>query len=209
MSEAQTKSVRDLENLYSIVIGLGLWHAIINLIDTTRETLPIKLESVPFFLAFLVTLIPFYHGSLRHLEMAYVESGGNRVRTGALLGDFIILFIESCLLLAVAILLPKPRFFAWGLAILLGLDAIWGFSVYQVFSGKVKLEAELCWAKINILAFLVLVIYLVTTGIFLRKADGGQPELPIVIPLVSVVRTGFDYLLCWGFYFPASSARDK
>ncbi|PKP58792.1 MAG: hypothetical protein CVT89_02260 [Candidatus Altiarchaeales archaeon HGW-Altiarchaeales-2] len=112
MNEAQANSVRNLENLYSVVVGLGLSIAILNLIDTTRGAVPIKLELVPFFLAFLVTIIPFYHGALRHLDTTYIEKGGKQIRTGALLFDFSILFIESCFFIGLAVLLPTPQFFA-------------------------------------------------------------------------------------------------
>jgi hypothetical protein len=121
-----------LENLYSVVVGLGLSLSIFNLIDTTRTPIPIKLELLPFFLAFIVTLIPFYHGALRHLDITYVEQGGKQVRNGALFADFAILFIEGCLLLALAVLLSTPQFFAWGLAALLAIDTIWGFAAHLV-----------------------------------------------------------------------------
>ncbi len=204
MSEAQANSVRNLENLYSVIVGLGLSLAIFNLIDTTRGAVPIKLELVPFFLAFLVTLIPFYHGALRHLDITYVEKGGKQVRTGALLADFSILFIESCFLLALAVLLPTPQFFAWGLATLLSIDTIWGFAAHIGFSQEVKPKAELRWALINLITTGVLVIYFGAIGIFPPTAGASEPKLAIGILSVSVVRTVIDYALCWNFYYPSA-----
>jgi lysylphosphatidylglycerol synthetase-like protein (DUF2156 family) len=165
---------------------------------------PIKLELLPVFIAFLVTLIPFYHGALRHLDMTYVEQGGKQVRSGALLADFTILFIESCLLLALAILLPTPQFFAWGLAALLTIDTIWAFFAHLCFSQAVKPKAELRWGLINLITTGVLVMFFVMIGIFPPMVGGSEPKLGILILTVSVVRTVIDYAWCWDFYYPSA-----
>lgn len=204
MNEAQKNSVRNLENLYSIVVGLGLSLAIVNLIDSTRAPIPVKAELVPFFLAFLVTLIPFYHGALRHLDITYVEKGGKHVRSGALLADFAVLFIESCLLLALALLLPTPQFFAWGLAVLLAVDTIWAFSAHLAFSPDVKPKAETRWALLNLITTAVLTIYLVLIGALPPTPGPGDAKLMIGILVVSCVRTVIDYALSWHVYYPSS-----
>ena len=204
MNEARTNSVRNLENLYTIVVGLGLSLAIFNLIDTSRGAVPIKLELLPFFLAFLVTLIPFYHGALRHLDITYVEQAGKQVRAGGLLADFTALFIESCLLLALSLLLPTPQFFAWGLLILLAFDSIWAFAAHLGFSQDRKPKAEPRWASINLVTTGVLAICFVIIGIFPPTAGTGEPKLAICIIAVSVVRTVVDYVSCWEFYYPSS-----
>lgn len=202
MNEAKANSVRNLENLYTVVVGLGLSLAIYNFIDTTQKPVPVKLESVPFFLAFLVTLIPFYHGALRHLDITYVERGGRQVRSGALLADFIILFIESCLFLGLAVLLSTPQFFAWGLVILLTVDAIWGFAAHIGFSQEVKPKAEVRWAFINFIATVVLVVYLVMSDVWPSKVGTTATKLGIFVVAVSFVRTVIDYSACWNFYYP-------
>ena len=195
MKEAQKNSVRNLQNLYSIVAGLALSLSLYNLIDIYREGLPFKFELLPFFVSFLVTLIPFYHGALRHLDATYIEQDTRQVRGGALLADFVILFIESCILLSIAVLLPKPQFFAYGLVILFALDSIWGFIAHFVFSQVAKTKAEVRWALINIVTALTLSVCLIIISIF---------QLWIIILSVSVIRTVVDYVLCWEFYFPKS-----
>lgn len=204
MKEAQKNSVRNLQNLYSIVVALGLSLSIYSLIDTSLEGVPFKLELLPFFASFLVTLIPFYHGALRHLDATYVEHDGIKVRKGALLADFALLFIESCILLGLAVLLPTPQFFAWGLVALLALDTIWGFLVRLVFSQDVKPKPELRWALINLITLLVLSVSYVIIDIFPPVSGVGEPKLWVIILLVSVIRTIVDYVLCWDFYFPKS-----
>jgi hypothetical protein len=204
VKEAQKNSVRNLQNLYSIVVGLGLSLSIYNLVDTSREGVPFKLELLPFFFSFLLTLIPFYHGALRHLDATYVERGGRQVRSGALLADFALLFFESCILLGLAVLLPIPRFFAWGFVILLTLDTIWGFLVYLVFSQDAKPKPELRWALINFVTAVILSICFVIIDIFPPVAGAGELKLWVIIFSVSFIRTIVDYRLCWNFYFPKS-----
>jgi hypothetical protein len=204
VKEAQTNSVRNLQNLYSIVAGLGLSLSIYTLIDTSREGVPFRLELLPFFGSFLVTLIPFYHGALRHLDATYVEQGGRQVRSGALLGDFLLLFFESCILLSLAVLLPTPQFFAWGFVTLLTLDTIWGFLVYLVFSQDAKPKPELRWALINLVTAVILSVCFVIIDIFPPVASAGELKLRVIIFSVSFIRTIIDYWLCWDFYFPKS-----
>jgi hypothetical protein len=205
MKESQKNSVRNLEYLYSTVVGLGLSLAIYNLIDTTREAVPFKLELLPFFFTLLITLIPFYHGALRHLDVTYVEEGGKQVRKFALLIDFSALFIESCLLLALAVLMVKPPFFAWGLVALLAFDTIWAFSAHLGFSQDVKPKAELRWTIINLITVIILSVYLVVFDFIPPLTYVSDAKIWVGILGISILRTVIDYWLCWDIYYPSSS----
>ena len=68
----------------------------------------------PFLLsaALLVTLIPFYHGALRHLDEQYAGAGARQAR-GFVLVDFLVLFLESCVFLALAVSIARPEVFGW------------------------------------------------------------------------------------------------
>jgi len=201
MNEAQKNSVRNLQYLYTTVIGLGLSLAIYNLIDTTRVYIPLKLEFLPFFFTFLITLIPFYHGALRHLDITYIEQGGKQVRNGALMIDFLALFIEGCLLLILALIVVKPMFFVWGLVVLLAFDTLWAFTAYLGFSQDLKLKAEPRWAIINFITAIGLSILLIFVPPCLDILDS---KLVVLIPLVALIRTVIDYIWCWNYYYPSS-----
>ena len=73
MEKPQDNSVKNLEHLYTTVVAVALSLAIYQLIDTTGGKIQFRLELVWCFLTFLVTLIPFYHGALRHLDITYIE----------------------------------------------------------------------------------------------------------------------------------------
>jgi len=203
MNESKTNSVRNLENLYTTVVALALSLAIYNLIDTTRATIPFKLELLPFFAAFLVTIIPFYHGALRHLDITYIEKGGKQLRKGALLIDFSALFIESCVFIVLAVLLLTPLFFAWGLVILLVFDIIWVFIARLGFSQDVQPKAELRWALINLIVVVTLSIYLIIFNFVPRAIYVSDLKLSAGILGFSLLRTIIDYACCWNVYYPS------
>jgi len=154
----------------------------------------------------LITLIPFYHGALRHLDVTYVEEGGKQVRKFALLVDFSALFIESCLLLALAVLIVKPPFFAWGLVVLLAFDTIWALSAHLGFSQDVKPKPELRWAIINLFTVIILSIYLVILDFVPPLTYASDPKIWVGILGISILRSTIDYWLCWNFYYPSLSS---
>lgn len=204
MSVAQTNSVRNLEHLYTTVVALALSLAIYNIIDVTREGVPFKLELVPIFFAFLVTLIPFYHGALRHLDITYVEEGGRHVKKYALLIDFSALFIEGCLFVILSALLSRPLFFVWGLVTLLAFDTIWGVVAYLGFSRMGKSKPELTWALINLVSTIVMSVYLVVLGFVPSAENANDLKLTVGILAFSLLRTVVDYVLCWNTYYPSA-----
>ena len=199
MDTPQTRSVQNLENLYSVVIGAGLSLAIFVVVDSGRSPVPLKLELLPYFLSYLVTLIPFYHGALRHLDSVYIENSGP-VRSGALLLDFLGLFAESCVFLALAVLLPAPQVFACGVVVLLLVDIIWGLLAHIAVS---KQRAEVTWAYINIITAVVLTLVLVLLGAFPPSHTASDVRLSVSILFITLARSAIDYGLNWKFYYPS------
>jgi hypothetical protein len=72
--------------------------------------MPLQWQAVPYLVAYLVILIPFYHGALRHLEVTHVS--GSATNPVSLLMDWGLLFIESCMFLVLAMLIGRPRAFS-------------------------------------------------------------------------------------------------
>src|SRR6266478_5281319 len=96
-------SVKQLSELYNIVTGVALALAITKLIDPHAVSVPVKGDLIYAFVAFLITIIPFHQGAGRILYATYVENGGStQVKHGALALDFLILFVEACLFVALA-----------------------------------------------------------------------------------------------------------
>lgn len=204
MESAQQNSVRSLQALYSVVVGLALAAALDSVIDPVSGAVPIRFEALPLLLALIITLIPFYHGALRHLDITFIEEGGKHVRSGALLVDFVILFLEGCVFLALARLLTQPQAFAWGLLTLFVIDIVWAVAAHFAFTAPGEGQAELQWLQNNAAAAVVVLVYtLVTVSVF--TASEREIFLSWGIAAIALARTIVDYKRSWYFYYPAST----
>lgn len=208
MHEPRQNSVTQLAELYNVVIGIALSLAIVNLIDESARPLPIHKDRLFGFIVFLVTVIPFYHGAVRHLFSTYVEYGGSsRIRNGALMLDFVLLFLEGCALVAMALLLGDIEVFLWGYVSLLIIDSAWGFLAWLAFTGASGQFAEKKWMFINCVTGLLIVVLM---PLFLNGASSSFDvrELGALLA-VAIGRTIADYAFCWNFYFPAGEGPAK
>jgi len=203
MDEGQKNSVKNLQNLYSVVVGVALSLAIVRVIDTELAPVPVRYESLVLLVAYVVTLVPFYHGALRHLDTTYVEQGGKHVRGGALMLDFAILFLEGCLFLGLAALVETPAFFAWGLLTLLVVDVVWGIVAHLAFTKQTTDKAELKWVQNNLAFALLLLLYLGALGVI--PPDGRTTDWALTSGVlgIALARTFVDYYRSWQFYYPS------
>src|SRR5687767_6528182 len=79
------RSVVHLQGLHTVVVGVALFIAINKLVDAEADV-PTHFGALPYFVAYLVTLVPIYHRALRHLDVAYLEGDGHP-RAEALMVD--------------------------------------------------------------------------------------------------------------------------
>lgn len=191
-------TVRSLQALYSVVAGAALGLAINGFVDPTREAV-IPTHALPTLFALVITLVPFYHGTLRHFESVYVEEPrrtGESERSGRLFLDFALLFVEGCLLLAAAKLVERPVAFTVALSLVCLVDVIWGYTGLLISN---QVRASTTWARINTMASTAF------AGLvwFQLAVEPDAWVLPILVLVVSVIRTLIDYVTGWGFYFPS------
>jgi len=203
MGEARKNSVSQLSELYNVVIGIALSIAIYNAIDTKAYGIPIHAEFVSNVASVLILIIPFYHGAVRHLFATYVEDGGStRIKSGALLADFVLLFIEGCVFVMIASLVSVTTKMAWAVVALLLLDTTWGFLAWLAFTGAQAQYAEKKWAVINTFTAVgIIVILIFGESVFRMNEIAAQLGLLAILCLRTIV----DYWQCWDFYFPAQS----
>jgi hypothetical protein len=193
-------NVRSLVNLYTVVIGVALSLAVIGIVDTEHGLASATPSSILLFVAFVATLFPFFHGALRHLDDAYIENP-THIHDGALVIDFILLFIHAMAFVVLSVLLKKPTHFAWVLLILISIDVVWGIFATFASSTRGDLKAESKWTIINFIFVGISATYLVKNDIYLDDLE--QPlKLAIPIAFASVLRTIADYVWCRNFYFP-------
>lgn len=194
-------SVRSLVNLYTVVIGVALSLAVVGLIDVAKGIESITLVTGSLFVAFVATLFPFFHGALRHLDDAYIENDSQHIRDGALVGDFILLFLHALAFVVLSLLLNKPGHFAWVLSIVLTIDVFWGFYAFLASSSRATPSAELRWAIINLVFVATVVSYLINQGIYLAELE-APIKLAVPIAFACIIRSLVDYVVCRSFYFP-------
>jgi hypothetical protein len=195
---APTSSVRYLRDLYSVVAGLALSIAVSRLVEARGNSPALDWETTPSLLALLLTIVPFYHGSLRYLDRTYEEAGPGWARPALVLWDFAVLFVEACVLLAAAALISNPYSFAIAIASLWLLDVAW----VAVGSRLLRLGNPVVWGAINVAAATLFVSAA-------RLAEGvglGAVGLGSSLLAISAMRTALDYWTAREFYFPPGSA---
>jgi hypothetical protein len=194
-------SVKSLVNLYTVVIGVALSLAVASLIDVNKGLHVVTLPSAFLFIAFIATLFPFYHGALRHLNDAYIENDNPHIKDGALVLDFILLFLHALVFVVLSLLLRKPGHFAWVLVGVLAIDVIWGIFTHFASSSKGNLTVESKWAIINFTFVGLSTWYLVANDIYFEELF-DPVKLSIPIAFACVLRSLVDYVWCRALYFP-------
>jgi hypothetical protein len=188
------RSVDSLQQIYAVVIALAIAQAIQSLLkDPVPGTLlgPSQiLVGLPAFVAFLVTLVPFWHGMNRHLDRCYLEKKSSVVQ-GALLFDFVTFFLEASLLFAAGWSLRSGIYSFAALGGLLFADSLWGFISHQIHFPGQKSHVRR-WSAIN-LAAIVMAILIV---------DYSFQHKLLMLMMIAIVRSIVDYAFCWDFYFP-------
>lgn len=200
--EARSNSVKQLCDLYRVVIAIAVGLAFHNIIDTNVTPIPVKLDQLVTFLSLILTVIPFFHGAVRHLFATYAEGGGStRIKNWAILIDYYLLFMEGGLFVALASTLADTMAFLVILTLVLGLDCIWGVLAAIGFAGTRSQKAEIKWAIINFGAVVVLVALLLFAPVLLQLGLTDR-YLQWLILLIASVRTVIDYALNLSFYCP-------
>ena len=188
------RTVRNLENLYSVVVAVGLTLAVQQLI-VIGEGVEFRWGALPAVIAYVVTLVPFYHGAERHLEDAYVDNPRQGANPRRLLFDFVVLFVEACVLLAAAAVVHFPRALLAALVVLWVIDIAWGVSARLIFRLK---DEVLKWAMVNSGAVAVF------GGLWLVAELSDLADLTVgwALLAISLMRSVVDYATSWEFYFP-------
>jgi hypothetical protein len=193
-------SVKQLSELYNVVIGVSLSLAITKVVDPDADSIPIRPDILLNFMSFLVTVVPFHQGAVRHLFATYVENGGSgRIKTGALAFDFMLLFFHACIFVALSLVIPNTQLFTNTLMFLLLVDSVWGVLAHLAFTGAQAQIAEKKWALIN---FTIVVLLFLVSRFGPKLLDGWGNQMQQTIFVICVARTVIDYVLAWSFYYP-------
>ena len=184
------KSVTGLSELYTVIVGLALALGVGSVVGS--EGPAPELPNVLIGIAVVVTLIPFYHGGLRHLRETYSDDAV--VKPFLILWDFLLLFVEACILLAAASSLHSTQRVGILLVALWLVDVVWVAGA-RLLGQQPPVE----WAFSNVVAVIAVALLLLAPRVV--DVDGAAQAALLLI--ISVLRTVADYYLSRGFYFPA------
>lgn len=198
MSDRRKKSVSNLSSLYTVVMGIALSIGISRVVGATDGIASVSMALILLFMAFFVTLFPFYHGAMRHIDDAYIECENPTDKDLILLFDLFLLVLHGIAFVILALLLDYPSQFAWVLLVVLGIDVIWG--IFTHFTAPTG-DGEWKWALINGVTVLLGAGLLITFDIYL--GEFAYPDkLAFWIFVVATIRSICDYFFCRDFYFP-------
>ena len=124
-------SVRNLQELYTVAVGMALTLAITRIVPEAGSPVVV---SLPNLVAYVVTLVPHYNGAMRHLDVSYRGARTGTVREGAPLVDFFLLFIEACLFLALASAIKNTAQALWTVLALFAVDGLWRMAASWIFA---------------------------------------------------------------------------
>jgi hypothetical protein len=191
------RSVKSLQGIYAIIIALAMGQAINTLIkvpNTAQLRFWIDITpQLPAFAAFVALLVPFYHGMNRHLEICYIEKTAKVVKA-ALPIDFVVFFLESALLFAFAVSLDARLEGFIILGILLVFDCIWVITSHLIHYRGLD-STIVWWAVLNVATAIL--------GFLNFKNQMYTEDTKLILMMfLSFARTGVDYWICRGIYFP-------
>ena len=195
------KTVEGLQRLYVILIALALTTGVkvllesIGVIDNNISVINklIQFNAIILFVAFLLTLIVFYHGMNRHLEETFLLTDDIVNQRETLMIDMVVFIIESGLLVTMAYGITKPLLFFYAWSALLLIDIIWTLVVWRIH----KKENPM-WA--------------INNAIFLIIAWASFMCFELIvwfIACIEILRNIVDYIINWRFYFPKVTIEEK
>lgn len=196
----KANAVRNLVSLYTVVIGVALSLAVVTVIDPNAGLSSVDSSSLLLFAAFVETLLPFYHGALRHLDDAYIENPKDAIGDSVLIVDFVLLFFHALAFVVLALLVRQPAQFAWVLISVLVIDVVWALITYAASSAANR-GAEGRWGLINLTFVAIWASYLVANGIWF-ESQVIDNSLSVLLAISCLLRTVMDYVWCRDFYFP-------
>jgi len=202
---ARERSVNNLQLLYTIVVSLAITHTLKDVgkvISSAGLTNFMGFYNELFmFISFMFIVIPFFHGANRYLDATYV-TGERNARHYALLIDFVALFIEGLALFVLGMVIINFNVFYSFLVGLLVFDIIWvGSTSLTGESESDKVFKFKKWAVINAIAVAAILIS-VWSNLW-----PSQLIKSIMLVLIVISRTIYDYVSVWGFYYPLPAPR--
>jgi len=204
LKQARTRSVDNLQRLYTFVVSLAFAESLRRAFLTTTNNVDLSTSHSGKWMmcgALIITAIPFYHGANRYLDATYVTGERASNTRFSLMIDFLFVFLQALLMFTLALLITagdssvdqtNHRLFYWGLALLLSIDILWIFITRYTTRDDPSRPKKLQFRKWAIINIVTVIIILVLVYFAMWKG------LLVLLSARSVV----DYLIAHDFYYP-------
>ena len=202
------KSIDTLQQFYSTIVALAVGSWLRTLVPLLQDAFHNNdteqvWKMAAISIAFLSTIVPFYHGMNRHLYESHVHQFDTEAQShpGWLLVDVFAFILESGLLFAMGLNIDKPNAFLLLWTSLLIFDIIWSVAIWKIKKGD-----NPRWAKNNFILLSIawgfwLGLSLLTESLLVKACT---------LAVIEVIRSIRDYRINWRYYFPwACEKQDK
>ena|SRR3990172_7533638 len=200
--EARKRSIDNLQRVYTVVVSLAIAESLRRLFasqDPPAFSLP--LPATIAAMALIVTVVPFYHGANRYLDATYV-TGQRGAKSGALMLDFVAIFVEGIVFFLLALLVGSEASFYTLLSGLFLFDAAWVGLTRLTSEGRDEPGSKyVIWAGANVLAA-VLLLLSHWSNLLNWEFWSSQNVRTLASGAIALGRTIFDYASVWSFYYP-------
>lgn len=211
-SDAQRSAIDALQKFYSVIIGAAFTGAVLKLLENFSFTdwSTKQISQAALFVAFIFTIVPFYHGTERHLFEAHIrrntEGWGEGGKPTPLLLDVAVFMALGAILFAMGRSTSDPgQFFSFWVALLI-VDILWSIAVWRSNKGKWPRWAinNFAWLALAIALWFLLIPALTSIPCIVAASAlcGGVFVKTAVVAFAEIGRTVIDYHLYGDFYFP-------
>jgi hypothetical protein len=192
------------EELYAIVVGLGLALAVEQVIDLSRSGLPVATEHIPVFLGYLNIAFALAHASVRYLQLAYVESALGSMSRGRVVADLVLGVGHFLWLMALSFLIGRPiAFVSVAILLLIGRpvrDAL------LALGHRPRLEFDRKVAAIHVVTIAALVVTLAVSAVAPAATEVWVARFGVLA--ASLVFGLGMYVFAFSFFFPTVGPSD-
>ena len=207
-------SVEPLKTLYAVIVALALTKGIELFLVPADVTTGFRLDGLKerkidewiVFAVFVVTLVRFFHGAVRHLHVRYKDQAETikHLELSALF-DFALLSLEGILFLTLAHVQQYLGNFILVYIILLTVDVAWAqTALWTSFGGK-KFPGYLrVWRNNNTWAVVALLGL-----VLLAPKSLTSLTLSVVFAMIILLNSLVDYWKALRFYFPGTQVTNK
>ena len=196
-------ALRFFEELYAIVVGLGLALAVEQIIDLDRDGVPVTLQHLPVFLAYLNFAFPLAHSSARYLDLAYVDRALGPLGKPRVLGDLALGMGHFLFLISLSFFITRPVAFAV-VALLLLVGRPTRDALISIGRGRI-LAFDRKVARMHLIAMGLLALALIAALPLEDNAEACAARIGVL--LASLVFSIGLYLFAFEYFF--STARDE